>query len=119
MDKVKCKEDVIVFKQGFEIVIQSKEYYSGIPKFLIKFNEDLQFETYHIGTLCSVTTLAENKVTTCKYYWSTFDEIIRYLKSCDITNKKKVFLEHAEYMSAHMWLYVIITWNVDKSTPVI
>ena len=34
----------------------------------------------------------------CKY-WSTFDEIIRYLKSCDITNKKKLFLEHAECMA--------------------
>ena len=82
--------DVVVFKQGPEIVIQSKDYYSGIPNFVIKIKEGLKFETYHIGTLCSVTTLAKNKITTCKY-WSTFDEIIRYLKGCEITNKKRNF----------------------------
>ena len=72
IDKVKSKEDVIVFKQGFEIGIESKENYSGIPKFLIKIKEDLQFEVYHIGTFCCVTTRATNIVTTCKYC-STFD----------------------------------------------
>ena len=98
IDKIKYEEDVVVFKQGPELVIQSKDYYSGRPNFVIKIKEDSQFETYHIGTLCSVTTSAKNKGTTCKY-WSTFDEIIRYLKGCEITNKKKVFLEHAECMA--------------------
>ena len=47
IDKIKYEEDVVVLKQGPEIVIQSKDYYSGIPNFVIKIKEDSQFETWY------------------------------------------------------------------------
>ena len=68
---------------------------------MIKINENLHFDTYHTGTLCSIKTLSKNKVTICKTR-STFHEIVGYLTNVDIDNKKKTFLEQGECMAKTM-----------------
>ena len=64
---------------------------------MIKFSDNLKFETFHVGILNSVATLAKNKITMCKY-WSMFGEFLQYLKILEIHNKK-IFLEQAECMA--------------------
>ena len=70
-------KNVVVFRLGQTVMIQSKNFIQGVPQFLIKLNENYSFETYHFGALCSIPTLAANKIVQCKT-WSSLDEILRF-----------------------------------------
>ena len=59
------------------------------------------------GTFCAVTTLTKNKITKLKY-WSTFDEIIRYLKGKDASHKANILLEEERHGFTSYVMYLII-----------
>ena len=71
--------------------------FTPVPKFFLHIKRNLSFETYHYGSLCTVTTLSKNRITKLKY-WSTFDEIIRFLKNNEVDNKKTILLDHHDAM---------------------
>ena len=74
-----------------EIIVQSVDFVegTGVPKFLIKIQEDHSFETYHYGVRCFVPSLVKNRVTKLKH-WSEIEEIIRHLRLTEPTPKENV-----------------------------
>ena len=80
------------------LYVQSQQYLNGVPLFLVKIFKDLNFETYHCGIKCTISTLSKNRVMTV-HAWSVFEKIIRYLKSMEIDNKKCVLQEHLSAMA--------------------
>ena len=68
------------------------------PKYILCVDEDLSFQGFHLGSSCSIPTLASNKITKCET-WSTINEILRYLNNFNISHKKKIVLEHLESMA--------------------
>ena len=75
------------------VVVQSTQFNQGVPLFVIKIFEDLHFEAFHTGIQCCIFTLSANHIKTINF-WSTLDEILRFLSSATIDNKKEVFLQH-------------------------
>ena len=80
------------------LYVQSQQYLNGLPIFLVKIFKDLNFETYHCGIKCTISTLSKNRVMTV-HAWSVLEEIIRYLKNMEIDNKKCVLQEHLSAMT--------------------
>ena len=80
------------------LYVQSQQYLNGVPLFLVKIFKDLNFETYHCGIKCTISTLSKNRVMTV-HAWSVFEKIIRYLKNMEIDNKKCVLQEHLSAMA--------------------
>ena len=80
------------------LYVQSLHYLNGVPLFLVKIFKDLNFETYHCGIKCTISTLSKNRVMTV-HAWSVLEEIIRYLKNMEIDNKECVLQEHLSTMA--------------------
>ena len=55
-------QSVVVYKSDSTFVVQSINFYEGIPEFHIVIREDLSFVVYHYGTSCSVPTLRSNNI---------------------------------------------------------
>ena len=79
------------------LCVQSQQYIYGVPHFLVKIAKDLNFETYHCGIKCAISTISKNRVMTV-HGWSVLGEIIRYLKNMKINNKKCVLQQHLSAM---------------------
>ena len=80
------------------LYVQSHHYLNGKPLFLIKIFKNLNFETYHCGIKCTISTLSKNRVMTV-HAWSIFEEITLYLKNMKIDCKNCVLLEHRSTMA--------------------
>ena len=91
------RKKVVTFTLDQTVVIQSAKLIEGIPLFLIKIHEDYLFETFHLGSVCIIQSLAANKVRHCKT-WSCLDEIIRFLSSKQICHKKEIMVENLKAM---------------------
>ena len=98
MEKKNCNE-MVAFKIDDDTIGIQPRVFSPVPRFFIHIKRNLSFETYHYGSLCTVTTLSKNKITKLKY-WSTFDEIIRFLQSKDVGHKTKILIEQHSAMDA-------------------
>ena len=88
MNKLSTNKDLVVYNDSCSVVIQSRQFTNGIPKYILRVDEDLSFRGFYLGSSCS-TPLASNKIT-----WSTINEILRYLNNFNIFQKKKIVLEH-------------------------
>ena len=49
------------------IIIQSNQSINGISLFVIKVDENFNFETYHCGIECKIPSLSSNRITTVKH----------------------------------------------------
>lgn len=74
------------------ILLMSPEFISGCPKFLLKIYNNMQFESFHYGSKCTITSLSTNNITAINK-WSQCEEALRYLKDNDVANKSKVIEE--------------------------
>ena len=54
--------ELIAFDEVDCVAIQSKEFVLGIPKYLIRIKSDMTFQTFHMGSLCSISTLISKKL---------------------------------------------------------
>ena len=97
INKLSTNKDLVVHNDSCSVVIQS-QFTNGIPKYILCVDEDLLFQGFHIGSSCSIPTLASNKITKCET-WSTINEILRCLNNFNISHKKKIVLEHLESMA--------------------
>jgi len=84
----KVHPSILTFELDDAIVIRSKQFECGIPKFVIKIFENLNFETYYCGIKCNFPSLSANRIRTLNS-WSIFDEIIWFLNTLQPDNKKK------------------------------
>ena len=64
---------VISFMIDGYVVIQSSQFFNGIPFFVLKIYENLTFETFYYGVKCNVSSLTVNRIMTVDT-WSKFDE---------------------------------------------
>ena len=60
------------------IIIQSNQFINGIPLFVIKVDENYNFETYHCGIECKIPSFSSNRVTTVNT-WSVLTKMLRFL----------------------------------------
>ena len=84
---------VISFMVDGYIVIQSLQFFNGIPFFAIKIYENLTFETFHYGIKCQIASLTVHRIIAVDN-WSKFNEILRFLSSLKMENKKEVIMQH-------------------------
>ena len=95
---------IVSFVSGNALWIQSTEFASGIPSFILKVFKDLTFEAFHAGVRCFVSTLAKIRVTRVDK-WSRVEEAIRFLRNGEMTPEmaqhKKVTKEQVDCMNAH------------------
>ena len=80
------------------LVIQSLQFFNRVPLFVVKNSESLRFETFHFGVKCYVSTQSKNYLTIVDS-WSKLEEIIRYLNSMEINNKKEIIQQQLTVMS--------------------
>ena len=90
-------KNVVVFKVGQTTMIQSKNYMQRVSQFLVKLSDNYSFETYHFGAVCSISSLAANRIVECKT-WSCLDEIITYLSNKSLDHKKEILAENLQSM---------------------
>ena len=57
------------------IIIQSNQFINGIPLFVAKADENLNFETYHCAIEYKIPSLSSNRITTV-YTRSVLNEIV-------------------------------------------
>ena len=56
------KEDVVTYQLGDCLVIQSSEIEHGIPRYMLKLNQDQSFSAYHLGSEVTISTLSRNNI---------------------------------------------------------
>ena len=96
--KLSTNKELVLYNDGCSIVIQSIQFTNGIPKYVLRVKEDLSFQAFHLGSSCSISTIATNKITKCET-WSILNEILRYLENFSISHKKKIVLEQLQSMA--------------------
>ena len=84
---------IVSFISDETLVLQSTEFISGIPLFVIKIFADLSFELFHFGVRCYASFLSKNRITTIKS-WSILDEAVRFLTAMEFDNRKTVLHQH-------------------------
>ena len=86
---------------GDYVIIQSKELCadnSCIPKYVLKIKQDFNYDAFHMGINCPISTLVRNRIFLCNK-WSTIGEVLRYLNCMDTDNKKDVLMQQIDAMS--------------------
>ena len=83
-----CKDsELVVYREQSDVVvIQSKKFKCGVPRFVLKVKDDLTYTSFHCGSSCTIESLSSNRITICKY-WSILNEIIRFLKNKEESHK--------------------------------
>ena len=81
------------------LFIHSLQFFNGIPLFVVNISESLRFETFHFGVKCYVSTLSKNYLTIVVDSWSKLEEIIRYVNSMEMDNKKENIQQQLTVMS--------------------
>ncbi len=67
-------------------------------RFLLRiFDETLQYEAYHCGVSCFITSLSKNKIQSISK-WSVFNEAMRFLDNMPVSRKKNIIMEHLNAM---------------------
>ena len=74
------------------ICVQSQEFYSGIPKYVIHLSSDGSYSCYFIGISVCIATLSKNGIRKCKK-WSITDEVVRFLSLKDNDHKHNILIE--------------------------
>ena len=88
---------VVCHKVNNQLFIQSVDCFAeSIPAFLI--HVTMKFECYQVGVQTFISTLAKNQITVF-HHWSQFEEVVRYLDSLPIDQKKAVLKQHMEVMA--------------------
>ena len=96
-EKKNLPSQTTVFMMAGILFLQSMEFISGIPKFLIKISPSLKFETFHGGVKCFVTSLSANRITKLDT-WSRLEEAIRFLKFKESSRHQDVLYQQADVM---------------------
>ena len=96
-EKKHLPPNTTVFMLAGILFLQSMEFISGIPKFLIKIYPSLKFETFHGGVKCFVKSLSANRITKLDT-WSRFEEAIRFLKFRENSRHQEVLHQQADVM---------------------
>ena len=91
--------DMVAFRIDDDRIGVQPRAFSPVPLFFIQIHRDLSFHAYHLGSLCNIKSLSTNNISKCKY-WSTLEEIVRFLKSKDVDHKQKILLEQHEVMNS-------------------
>ena len=89
---------VTVFMINDVLYIQSQQFYSGIPLFLVKIFKNLRFETFHFGVRCYVPSLSKNYITIIDS-WSNLEECIRFLTNKEMGHKKNTTQQQVSAMA--------------------
>ena len=90
------------------IIIQSNQFINGMPLFVIKVDENLNFETYHCGIECKIPSFFSNRITTVNT-WSVLTEMLRFL-----TKFYDVIRNHDNYKSSYHHQKKLLTKNSRK-----
>ena len=96
-EKKNLPSQTTVFMMAGILFLQSMEFISGIPKFLIKISPSLKFETFHGGVKCFVTSLSANRITKLDT-WSRLEEAIRFLKFKESSRHQDILYQQADVM---------------------
>lgn len=91
---------VVSFMSDNLLWIQSTEFISGTPSFLLKIYKDLTFEAFHMGIRCYISTLSKNRITRVNK-WSRIEEAVRFLRNSEMTQKKTILIQQVGCMNAH------------------
>ena len=80
------------------LYVQSNNYTNGVPNFMLRIYDNLNFETFHHGFKCFHPALTKNRVTQITG-WSIFEEIIRYLNQMTLNNRQTVIQQQIDSMT--------------------
>ena len=91
---------VVTYSINDVIHLQSEDFISGVPKYIVKINNDLTYETFYAGVRCYITTLTSPPLRVTKLTdWGHIIECIRYLDTHQPSHKTNVMLDNIESMS--------------------
>ena len=81
--------EVVSFVHEESLYCQSKDFYQGIPRFVLVIHKDLKFEAYNHGVRTTVPTLSKKRITRLDK-WSNLKKVLEFLSTMDIDHKKNV-----------------------------
>ena len=84
--------------------IESSELSGGVPKLIIKIEDTLKFETFHMGMRISIPWLYMNNITQLQS-WSTLEEVVRHLSAYEVSHHVNVIHEHLSSCSVGKKMY--------------
>ena len=82
-----------VYLSSSSLCIQWSELSGGVIKFIIKIDDTLKFETFHMGARISIPWLYKNNIMQLQF-WSTLEELVRYLSTHWVSHHVNVIHEH-------------------------
>ena len=81
--------------------IQSTEFISGVPRFLLSIDESLRFTTFHMGIKFYISFLSKNRIVTLSS-WSAVKETVMYLHQLEETPKVTILHQQIKSMAPVM-----------------
>ena len=95
--------DFSVFYVNHIINFQSNNFIhdTGIPKYLLRINDDFSYESFHGGVKCSVASLHANQVFKIAR-WSQIAEALRFLNSMEVSHKTEIIHQHIKAMNPNV-----------------
>lgn len=91
--------DYNAFVNQEAIYVQSKEFFEGLPEFLLKIKSNLDYEAFHMGVKVYIPSLNRNRIYKLRD-WSCIEEALRFLNSRDEDHKTKVLQQQIKVMGA-------------------
>ena len=95
--------DLSVFHVNHIINFQCNNFRhdTGIPKYLLRIEEDLSYESFHGGVKCSVASLHANQVFKITR-WSQIAEALRFLYCMEVSHKTEIIHQHIKAMNPNV-----------------
>ena len=87
--KFEFKCGTVSFVKDDSLFIQPDDVSFGVPRFVVKVNENLNFSCFHLGVQISIPSLTKNRITILNS-WSAIEKVIDYLIQHKETKKVKV-----------------------------
>ena len=88
-----------VYLSSSSLCIQSSELSGCVPKFIIKIEDTLKFETFHMGVRIPIPWLYKNNITQLQSR-STIEKLVRHLSTYEVSHQVNVIREQMSSMSS-------------------
>ena len=96
-EKFEFKCGTVSFVKDDSLFILSDDLSFGVPRFVVKVNENLKFSCFHLVVQISIPSLTKNRITILNS-WFAIEEVIDHLIQHKKTKKFKVLYQQIQVM---------------------
>ena len=96
--KIPDSSNITAFSSDFVIIIKSRSFSNGVPRFELKLNENMNFEAFYKSSRTHTQSLVKNRIQKLKSR-SALAEALRFLREPHENHMNAVIEQHSSSIS--------------------